>query len=374
MAKVTDKKSPRILTFDLMRGYFLVAIILDHVYFFPNGLEWWSARGDLFVTTAEGFFLISGLVLGIVRGAKLINKPFRDVSKLLLKRSVQLYLTSIILVVLFTLLGWTLFINNPGLKVGIAPLGSNLLNLVWNTVTLQYFYGWADYLRLYALFLLVSPLAMWLLRKGWWYILMAISISVWLLFPSDPTLPDSTQELLQPLSWQLIFFSGLTIGFHWSHITTWWRSQPHVRKRIIRWSILALAIAALIANIVIKFGPMYFNLAIPQNISNYTLYINYFDKERLPFTRIALFFLWFWAAFFIFRRFEDKIIRLIGWLLLPFGTNSLYVYTLHAFVIFFIHLWLVPGNIVFNFIVSVSAVMLIRVAIHYKFLMKIIPR
>ena len=375
MAKETGKKSSRILTFDLMRGYFLVAIILDHIYFFPNGLDWWSARGDLFVTTAEGFFLISGIVLGIVRGAKLIDKPFAQVSKLLLKRSVQLYLTAIALVFLFTVLGWTLFMNYPGLKVGIAPSDSNPLSLIWQIVTLQYFYGWADYLRLYAIFLFVSPLAIWLLRKGWWYILLAINVSVWLLFPSDPTVPDLTQELLQPLSWQLIFFSGLSIGFHWNHITTWWHGQSQLRKQIIRWGILALAVTTLIANIIIKFGPLYFNLhSIPQNFSDYNLYIGYFDKERLPFTRIALFFLWFWAAFFLFRRFEDTIIRFFGWLLLPFGTNSLYVYTLHAFIIFFIHIWLVPGNILFNFIVSVSAVALIRIAIHYKFLMKIIPR
>lgn len=375
MAKLTDKKSSRILTFDLMRGYFLVAIILDHVYFFPNGLDWWSARGDLFVTTAEGFFLISGIVLGVVRGAKLIEKPFGQVSKLLLKRGVQLYLTSIFLVFLFTVLGWILFMNYPGLKVGIASPNSDLLGFVWNTITLQYFYGWADYLRLYAIFLLVSPLAMWLLRKGLWYVLLVINISVWLLFPTNPTVPDITQELLQPLSWQLIFFSGLSIGFHWNHITAWWRKQSQLRKRIIQWSILSLAAATLIANILIKFGPIYFGLhSIPENINDYHLYIGYFDKERLPFTRIALFFLWFWAAFFLFRRFESSIIRFLGWLLLPFGTNSLYVYTLHAFIIFFIHLWLVPGNILFNFIVSASAVALIRIAIHYKFLMKIIPR
>lgn len=358
-----------------MRGYFLVAIILDHIYFFPNGLDWWSARGDLFVTTAEGFFLISGIVLGIVRGTKLIDKPFAFVSKLLLKRSLQLYLTSIVLIFLFTILGWTLFMNYPGLKVGIAPPNTDLLSLIWQTVTFQYFYGWADYLRLYAIFLLVSPLAMWLLRKGLWYVLLAVNVSVWLLFPSSPTVPDITQELLQPLTWQLIFFSGLSIGFHWNHIATWWRNQPRLRKQIIRWSILAVAAAALIANILIKFGPVYFGLhSIPENINDYSLYIHYFDKERLPLTRIALFFLWFWAAFFLFRRFENLIIRFFGWLLLPFGTNSLYVYTLHALIIFFIHLWLVPGNILFNFIVSISTVLLIRVAIHYKFLMKIIPR
>ena len=62
--------SKRILTFDLMRGWFLLAITINHIAFFPNGLGWISGRGGLYVTTAEGFFLVSGIVLGIVRGAK----------------------------------------------------------------------------------------------------------------------------------------------------------------------------------------------------------------------------------------------------------------------------------------------------------------
>ncbi|MEP6710322.1 MAG: OpgC domain-containing protein, partial [Candidatus Saccharibacteria bacterium] len=312
---------------------------------------------------------------GVVRGSKLINVPLSHVTKLLLKRSVQLYLTTIVLVTLFTVLGWTFFMHSPGLKVGIAPPSSDLLTLIWKTITLQYFYGWADYLRLYAIFLLVSPFAMWLLRRGWWYILLIINIAVWLLFPAGPGVPDATQELLQPLSWQLIFFSGLSIGFYWNQITAWWRSQPLVRRKIIRWTVITLAIIMLVLNLIVTFGPTDFGLhSIPQAFSSYHLYVGYFDKERLPITRIALFFLWFWAAFFLFRRFEGVIKRFLGWLLLPFGTNSLYVYTLHALSLFFVHIWLVKGNIFFNFVLAASIIAIIRISIHYKFLMKIIPR
>ena len=373
---MTEKKSCRILTFDLLRGYFLVAILLDHLDFFPNGLDWWSARGSLYVTTVEGFFLISGIVLGIVRGSKLIDKPFGYVTKLLLKRALQLYVTSCVLVILFTLLGWWFFMGNDGLKYGIAPTGTNILQVLWNTLSLQYFYGWADYLRLYAIFIFISPLAMWLLRRGRWYVLLAGSFVIWLLFPNDHTLPDTTQELLQPLSWQLIFFSGLTIGFHWHGLTTWWRERSARHRKIVLASVLSVAAATLVANIIVTFGPKYFDLhaiGATQEFQSY-LYSNFFDKERLPIARIALFFVWFWAAFYLFQRFEPAIRRFMGWLLLPFGTNSLYVYTLHAFVLFFVHLWLDPGNIFYNFIVASGIILLIRLAIQYKFLMNIIPR
>lgn len=373
---VTEKKSSRILTFDLLRGYFLVAIILDHLDFFPNGLDWWSAQGTLFVTTAEGFFLISGIVLGIVRGSKLIKEPLRHVTKLLLKRSLQLYLTSIVLVLIFTLLGWWFFLGNPGLKTGIVPPDTNLFELIWQIVSLQYFYGWADYLRLYAIFLLASPIAMWLLRAGKWYILMLASALVWLLFPTDPQLPDLTQELLQPLSWQLVFFGGLTIGFHWKQITAWWKNLSKRTRIIAQTGVLGIALITILANIWITFALPHLNIQEPSLFANmhYKLYIEYFDKERLPLARLGLFIIWFWAAFYLFSKFEPFIVRRLGWLLIPFGTNSLYVYTLHAFVIFFVHLWLQEGAILFNLLISLLIIGLIRVAIHYKFLMKIIPR
>lgn len=376
MTENVKKKSTRILTFDLMRGYFLVAIILDHLNFFPNGLDWWSMRGNLFVTTAEGFFFISGLVLGIVRGAKLIDQPFRAVVRLLLKRGVQLYITSVILILLFTFIGWEFYMNNPALKDGILPPGTNLFELIWKTLTFQYFYGWADYLRLYAIFLLASPLAMWLLRRGKWHVLLAISLFFWLLFPSNKDVPDLTQELFQPLTWQLIFFGGMTIGFHWNSIASWWKKRTVIQKRIMQTGVLGTAFITLVWNILVVFGVRYFDLhTLGINAdSEYTLYIDFFDKERLPWMRLALFVVWFWAAFYLFYRFEKYIVRFLGWLLLPFGTNSLYVYTVHAFVIFFVHLYFHDAGLLSNFIISIAIIILIRLMIHYKVLMRIIPR
>jgi hypothetical protein len=264
--------------------------------------------------------------------------------------------------------------NNSGLKVDIAPPTTNIFELLWRTVTLQYFYGWADYLRLYAIFMLVSPLALWLLRRGKWYILLAANLLFWLLFPVGKEVSDYTQELMQPLTWQLIFFGGMTIGFYWNQITQWWRDRSSRQRMAIQWSILGLATLSLIANILITFGSTCFNLHAIAPDLEYNLYVAFFDKERLPFMRVVLFIVWFWAAFYLFRRFQACIVRTLGWLLLPFGMNSLYVYTVHAFLIFFVHLWFVSTNIFANFIISIGIVGLIRIMIYYKFLMKIIPR
>ncbi len=379
MTEIKTKPSSRVLTFDLMRGYFLIAILLDHLDFFPNGLDWVSMRGDMFVSAAEGFFLISGIVLGIVRGVKLLDRPLEIAARLFLKRSVQLYLTATILTAVFTLIGWWFYMNNPGLKYGILPPGTNLFEAVWKIATFQYLYGWADYLRLYCIFLLVSPLAMWLLRKGLWYVLLAVNIGVWLLYPNSPLLPDTVQEYWQPLSWQLIFFSGLTIGFYWPRIVAWWMSLSTGLRRLLTSGVVTVAVISLLVNIFIAFGakmllPVSAGLAHQLDDLGTNLYREFFDKEAMPLARIILFAFWFAASFWLFHRLENYFKRWLGWLLIPFGQNSLYVYTLSAVLLFFAHLYFFTSTLLANFIISLAMILLVRLAIHYKVLMKIIPR
>jgi len=369
---VLQKTSSRIQTFDLLRGYFLVAIILDHLAFYPNGLDWWTGRGLLYVSAAEGFFLISGIVLGIVRGSKLIDKPFLHVTSLLLKRALQLYITAIVLMFFFTFVGW-LFMDNPGLKAGIRLPTENIWDIIKGALTFEYIYGWADYLRLYAIFILASPIAMWLLRNKLWYVVMGISLFIWTQFHNSTL---ETAELSQVYSWQLIFFGGLTIGFHWNNIKRWWENVRLPIRKAITISTVSLAAVTMVASFVLVHGEEFIGSSARFLTDINTAIEPLFNKEELPMTRIALFMIWFGASFWLFTRFEAPIKRWFGWLLLPFGHNSLYVYTMHAILVFFVHLLIKDptGSWVVNFLLSVTGVMLVWLAVRYKVLMKIIPR
>lgn len=354
-----------------MRGYFLIVIILNHLHYYPSGLEWITGQSYLYASTAEGFFLISGIVLGIVRGAKLLDQPFRVAAGKLLKRSAQLYITSIILVLLFTFIGW-LYINDPGLKFGIFPPDGNIFELIWKTLTFQYMYGWADYLRLYALFILASPLALWLLRKGKWYLVLLISVIVWALYP---VIPLPMGEMSQPLSWQLIFFIGFIIGYHHRGIKQWWQKKTSIiRQRVVR-STVILAVVTLLLNVLVVFGKTLPGIGdTMQHVDE--LLSPLFNKDALPFPRLLLFGLWFAALYFVVTKFQKQILRAAGWILLPFGTNSLYVYTIQAFIVFFTMLiFNQPSyNWFVNLPISVGVIGLVYLAVRTKFLMKIIPR
>ena len=58
----------RDLALDMLRGYFLVIIMVDHLRYAVNPLYYLSGRQALWVTAAEGFVLVSGYLVGKLRG------------------------------------------------------------------------------------------------------------------------------------------------------------------------------------------------------------------------------------------------------------------------------------------------------------------
>ncbi len=371
-AAIKKSASERILAFDLLRGYFLFVILFNHLQYYPSGLDFLTGRGILYVSTAEGFFVVSGIVLGIVRGRKLLGQPLRVATKLLWKRAFQLYITSIVLTLLFTMIG-QFFLGNTGLKFGIYSDWANWWRFIWETITLSYSYGWADFLRLYAIFIFFAPLALWLLRKGWWYVVLLTSFGVWALYPFVPQIT----AISQPFSWQFIFFAGFVIGFYWETILARWRQLSLKIRKIIGWSFATAFVVTLLISFALVFGHEFSGALGERLTALHRIVEQYFNKNRLPIPRMALGVIWFWGLFYIVRRFESTIIRYAGNFLMGFGTNSLYVYTISAFVVFFAHLIIAPpglGNFLLNLVVSLLALGLVQLAVRTHFLMKVIPR
>ena len=109
--------------------------------------------------------------------------------------------------------------------------------------------------------------------------------------------------------------------------------------------------------------------------------MEYFDKDRLPIPRLAFGVICFWGLFALVRRYEKIIAKYLGWLLMPLGTNSLYVYTIEAFIVYFAHLFILPPQPFIaaapwfiNLALSIAAIMLVWTAVRRKFLFSAIPR
>jgi len=183
----------------------------------------------------------------------------------------------------------------------------------------------------------------------------------------------------QPISWQLIFFSGFVIGFYWEHIANWWRTSFTPRMRaILGASLVVTFFITATASAILVFGH-YLDNSLGDALTTIHHEIEWmFEKDRLPIPRIILGAIWFWGLFWLVRCIERWVIKRLGWILQPFGENSLYVYTIQAFVIFFVHILLaqfhVPRGFWIDTIITIIAVAVVYLAVRKKFLMNIIPR
>ncbi len=364
------KAKKRILTLDLMRGYFILIIIIDHLERWPGIFDWITGQGRLWVSAAEGFILLSGVMIGLIRGRKELHKPMKEVSKKILKRSFILYIWAIITALLSILIVKHLF---AGSYFFPYPPGTDSFsasqNDLYELLTFRAIFGWSIYLQVYAVFLFFSPFAVWLLRKGKWKLLLAISVLIWAV---------GTRLNALIISWQLLFFIGVVIGFYFDTLNAKWHSYKH-RRAVSYSAVIATLITVVISTFVIfawtavKAGMLPFN---EQQFIDFRATIDpFFLRQKFLPLHMILTFLWIFTLYILVHRFEGKINKWFGWLLVPFGQNSLFVYIVQGFVIIAAST-LIPHtqNMFINAAIIASVIMIVWGITFIKPLYKIIPR
>jgi len=343
----------RIITLDLLRGYFLFVILIDHLARWPGFFELLTGRGWLWASAAEGFFIISGIMVGVVRGKEMKQGKWLVAWKRLWSRGLVLYLWSISLTLLFTFVGYWLS-DYAGIKPGIAEGLSNA-TLLWQTLTLQYVYGWADFLPWYAVFMIAAPLALWLVYKRLAWLVVLISVLSWWMW----------RDTNSYFAWQILFFIGLVGGYYLQYFeTVYARVALPVKKKLMIW-LSGISIITLMASwSAIFISPTLtnhqdFGLAWMASIRELaTAWANlanpWFGKWAMSPGRVLLSFLWFITLYLVIRYYETTITRWVGKFLLPLGRNSLFVYGFQSIVIFAVAI-LIPytTSFVWNLLINV---------------------
>lgn len=366
------EKIDRIISIDIIRGYFLFVILVDHFGRNFSVYDLFTGGGQQWVSAAEGFFFVSGIMIGLVRGRKLIDQPLSVVTKKVWLRALQLYIWAIGLTLFFTIVA-QFFIGNTGLKAG-AFHNEPLQKLVSYTLMLRYNYGWADFLNYYAIYLLATPLALWLLRIKKWYVLLAGSFLLWI-FGNN----------LQ-FTWQILFFSGVIAGFYLPDIEAWFKRLSQQTRRYIYISFTTAGLSTIAISMFFNNAIDVFNRATNNfnplgdwslRLYDFNTYFlaSYFDKYSLGYGRLILFFIWFIMLYLLVRRYEKTVNKVVGWYFVPLGQNSLYVYIVHAVAIFFINLFL-PTNLPvwLNIVVTTLFLACVWLLVKKKVLFGIIPR
>lgn len=298
--------------FDLLRGLCVIAMVIAGL----GGDSWLAAatgtRG-FFLSAAEGFVVIAGYVLGFTASREALGGTVRH----LLTRAWQLYRLAVGITVLGTLLTalgrvqfWTPF-------PGATAYDGHPDALIVAAVTLARTAYGAEYLALYAVLLLVAPLALLACAEGRGWLVPLVSVGLYLaaqLYPEVLALPFATGVSL--VAWQFLFFGGLTIGYYREALGAFAARYPR-----LWWLYAALVSVVALAGLVLwQRGMLPLWLFDPQGVEVARLDLT---PRRLLSVAIALqacvlLITWCWVP----------LRATLGWFVLSLGRNALWVYLL----------------------------------------------
>ncbi len=359
----------RIYEFDLLRGLFIVIIIIDHLQFWPSPLSYLTGEGRLWVSAAEGFFLISGLLVGYIRAYKDRHKPLWDISKTLLKRAFTLYIWGV--GITFAVTGLTLLVGGHELlpKLPSAAQLANPFAFISAVFTMNFFNDWIYFLRMYAIMLAATPLFLWMLRHNYERVLIIIMLG---LYVAGFAINEGT------LQWQILFFGAALLGYKLEAIGIWLRQHP-ITKRIATISLVVTTLATMILSyfFVLSWGlvenPNWHWMDRDQYVAIRAIIDPWFSSYPMEPGRIILSFLWMGGLFMFMHTFRRTIMRFFGWLLTPLGGRSLSAYCLQALLLPLIVLTIPVGNSLYNTIVALGVVLLCWALLRVPIIKRILP-
>ena len=351
-----SKKPARILTFDLLRGLFLVVIFVDHLAYAPSlFFQFATGTTGAFASAAEGFFAVSGILVGYIYGPKIL-KNTKTVAIKLWRRALLLYGLTVGFTLFYTAWATLLpdgYARQPNWQGSVG-------DLLFNTATLQFHFGWADFLARYAIFMVFAPLVLWLIAKHRAWVVAIISTSIWWLWRDTPGGQIFT-------AWQVIFMISIIIGYYLPTIEEHVRSWKEPVKTTLWWIAVSIAGVSYLA-IVVRFSILPF--FIPGLSSDPSAqWLSMFDRDSLEALRISTGIVWFGGLYLLLRRFEQEINRFTMGTLLLLGQNSLFVYSFEALVIFSIDIFIpapIHINILLNTIVGVAGISVVYIATRYR--------
>jgi hypothetical protein len=350
-----EKKPGRLVALDYLRGYFILVIIIDHLYRWPSALAIFTGQGSLWFNAADGFVIVSGLMIGYVRGYKGMKLPLASVTEKLWKRAALLYLWLVIATVAYTGFAWLVptAAHLPYVPITTGDWGTLLIQ----AITMKFSYVWINFLYLYTIFLAIAPAAIWLLRRRLAWLLALIVIGAYFIGES---------ENIKWLQWQPLFFLPAIAGFYLESIRAWWLARAR-RRTIATYTIYSSTITLLTLALLTKF------ILPPGDVV--TALNTYFSKDHIEFGALFVPLIVFCGFVLLFIKLEPFIERRLDWILMPFGTHSLTVYIIHGVFILLIT-YLVPSGqpLIINTLVGIFAILGTLLLLKVPWVRRFIPR
>ncbi|WGL50589.1 OpgC domain-containing protein [Nocardioides sp. BP30] len=389
-----NEHDPRDRRLDLFRGWIILAVVITHIE--VNGLYSYITLNAIgAITGAEMFVLLSGVVLGMVYpvGVRRFGEWAAAVGAL--RRARKLYLVALVVVLLVYVLGKipgidasviTTFTdrgtgqngqNAQGLVYDLYPNAARLFDYPppWYAVKellLLEIGPWVfNIMGLFVVLSLALPAVMWLILRRLWWVVLAISwaLFIWAANADVHWLPSQFEDVFPLFTWQIAFTHGLVLGYYRNGIT-----------RALTTTVGKLCCGVFVVGYAAALGWLWLgHRAIvwsPYPDAFYGWAYNHlYTRVFLQPGRLVDLVLMTVVAFAFLTTVWKPVNAVIGWLWIPLGQASLYVFTVHVFLV------LAVANIPHldrmswwqGTLVHTVAILIVWAMVRKRFLFKLIP-
>jgi len=194
----------------------------------PTHVSVYSNQPLGFVSAAEGFIFLSALLCGRVFGKKMNEAGFSPVAYKLWARAARLYgYHLLLLAVAFTVVARiAVHTKQPSLQGLLDFYLAHPLDGVIASVLLVYRPPLLDILPMYILFLLATPIVLWVGRRWGWLVILVPSLLLWtaaqfgfrsaayaaFIHMTGVDIPFSALGAFDLYAWQLLWMVGVWVG------------------------------------------------------------------------------------------------------------------------------------------------------------------
>jgi len=317
-----DAPQKRDLRLDLLRGFCVFVMVVDHVGGESSWLYWLTGGNRLVVSAAECFVLLSGVSMGMVHHVTIRTHGVRAMFGRVFGRAWLLYAVTVVLTIAFAAISTAL--GDPYIDT-LTPAKSRA-DFAFSVITFHRTYSLTDVLVLYTLLVIMAGPLLWLIARGHSGPVLTASIATWAIFQVWPERIPRAWEITDggfPFSaWQLIFVVGLLVGYHRA------RLAPYLRPRVLVGFGAVFVVVLLGVRLAVKY-------LLAPDLDPVDIHELLFDKNEARVGRVLALLGATSFAYSGLTLLWTPFRRAAAWLLLPMGRSALFAYGVQLFVVAF---------------------------------------
>jgi hypothetical protein len=354
----------RDLRLDFLRGWCLFSMVIDHaVGDRQTFVLHFTGAGGYPMTGAHGFVFLSGAVFGIVYCRILVSEGWGRVLPKAVRRAFTLYLVAVALGFLGLAFGLTPWGGGASLADTLAPdnfVGTVLLHGANDSLMSFYF-----------LMILLAPAALWLMHSGKTWLLIAVSLGLWLGHTHMPRYFGNPLEIYMPAA-EWLFVVGLLIGYHRQALGRWLGGRRRAAYLTVLFTLFAGLAALQVAYLTGRTGITIAGLDVDWLAGQV-----FTDYDHNPPLHLLAIFVAFLGLYHLVDWLWRPLRAGLGWFLIPIGGAALYIYIVHSVIVYYLLLNIPAFNALQGGVLSLAMIALMLglwLMVKSRFLFRIVPR